>query len=194
MSALTSTRSVRSATTIWILNTVYFNAYSIMPNRSELFESAITKVLKDEGGYVNHKNDKGGETAFGISKRSYPDVDIKTLTLEKAKDIYYNDFWKTGPYDALVCAPLAEKVFNTAVNAGNSRAFKLLQQAANACGASVVVDGAIGPKTIAAVNSLDGTQVLAAYRVQQANFYKSLVARDASQAVFLKGWLARAAS
>lgn len=165
-----------------------------MPNRSTLFESAITKLLKDEGGYVDHKNDKGGETAFGISKRSYPNVDIKNLTIEKAKDIYYTDFWKTGPYDLLTNAPLAEKTFNTAVNAGNSRAFKLLQQAANACGATLVVDGAVGPKTIAAINSLDGTQVLEAYRKVQADFYKGLVLKDPSQAVFIKGWLARAAS
>lgn len=170
------------------------NEFTIVPNRSPLFEAAIIKILKDEGGYVNHKSDKGGETNFGISSRSYPNVDIKNLTVEKAKDIYYNDFWKTGPYDSLTYAPLAEKTFNTAVNAGNSRAFKLLQQAANACGANVVVDGAIGPKTIAAVNSIDGAKVLAAYREQQANFYKSLVLKDSSQAVFLKGWLARAAS
>lgn len=165
-----------------------------MPNRSALFEKSIAKVLKAEGGYVNHKNDNGGETAFGISKRSYPNVDIKNLTVEKAKDIYYTDFWKTGPYDTLACAPLAEKVFDTAVNAGNSRAFKLLQQAANACGAKLIVDGAIGPKTIAALNSLDGQKVLSAYRTEQANFYKAIVQRDPSQSVFLKGWLARAAS
>lgn len=165
-----------------------------MPNRSMLFESAIAKVLKDEGGYVNHPSDPGGETNFGISKRSYPNVDIKNLTVEKAKDIYYSDFWKTGPYDNLVCAPLAEKTFNTAVNAGNSRAFKLLQQAANACGANLVVDGAVGPKTIAAINSLDGNKVLEAYRKEQAAFYNGLVAKDSSKKVFLKGWLARAAS
>lgn len=164
------------------------------PSRSASFECAVEKVLQAEGGYVNHKSDRGGETNFGISSRSYPNVDIKNLTVETAKDIYYNDFWKTGPYDSLNYAPLAEKTFNTAVNAGNSRAFKLLQQAVNACGASVAVDGAIGPKTIAAVNSLDGAKVLAAYREQQANFYKSLVLKDSSQAVFLKGWLIRAAS
>lgn len=165
-----------------------------MPNRSTLFESAIVKVLKDEGGYVNHPADPGGETNFGISKRSYPNVDIKGLTVEKAKDIYYADFWKTGPYDALVCGPLAEKVFNTAINAGNSRAFKLLQEAANACGAKLVVDGAVGPKSITAINTLDGTKVLAEFRAAQARFYNNLVAKDPSKKVFLKGWLIRAAS
>lgn len=165
-----------------------------MGNRSVLFEHAIIKVLADEGGYVNNSADPGGETKYGVSKRSYPNVDIKNLTVEQAKDIYYRDFWLTGPYDQIACGPLAEKVFNTAVNAGNSRAFKLLQQAVNKCGGNVIVDGAVGPKTLAAVNSLDGQAVLSAYRVAQADFYKGLVAADPSKGVFLKGWLNRAAS
>lgn len=165
-----------------------------MGNRSTLFESAIIKVLKDEGGYVDHPADPGGATKYGISQRSYPNVDIKNLTVEQAKDIYYKDFWKTGPYDSIAFSPLAEKVFNTAVNAGNSRAFKLLQQAVNACGGNLVVDGAVGPKTIAAINSRVGAQLLEAYRKEQAAFYQAIVARDPSQKVFLKGWLARAAS
>lgn len=165
-----------------------------MTTRSPLFEQAIARVLKDEGGYVNHPSDPGGETNFGISKRSYPNVDIKNLTVEQAEDIYYSDFWLKGPYEQMSFAPLASKVFNTSVNAGSSRAFKLLQQAITACGVPVVVDGAIGPKTIAALNSLDGQKVLDAYRAAQANFYKGLVASTPSNAVFLKGWLIRAAS
>lgn len=165
-----------------------------MGKRSALFEEAIVKLLKDEGGYVNHKNDRGGETNFGITKRSYPHVDIKNLTVEGAKEIYHRDFWATGPYDKIVHHALAEKVFNTAVNAGAQRAFKLLQQAANACGGKLIVDGAIGPKSIAAINALDGSKLLDEYRIEQANFYYMLVAKDPSQQVFLKGWLARAKS
>ena len=164
------------------------------PGRPAIFESAVTEVLKAEGGYVNHPADPGGETNMGISKRSYPNVDIKNLTVEQAKDIYYRDFWQTGPYDKIAAAPLAEKVFNTAVNAGNSRAFKLLQHAVNKCGGNVTVDGAVGPKTLVAVNSIDGQKLLAAYREAQADFYKGLVAADPSKSVFLKGWLNRAAS
>lgn len=168
--------------------------YNDMTQRSVLFEIAIEKVLKDEGGYVNHPSDPGGETKYGISKRSYPNVDIKNLTIEGAKDIYYTDFWKTGPYEKMSYSHLAEKVFNTAVNTGNSRAFKFLQQAANELGASLVVDGAIGPKTLAAVNAIDGPKLLNQYREEQAKFYQSLVARNPSQKVFLKGWLNRAYS
>lgn len=165
-----------------------------MSNRSPLFESAITKVLAHEGGYVNHPSDPGGETKYGISKRSYPNVNIRELTVEQAKAIYHSDFWKTGPYEKLTYGPLSEKAFDTAVNTGNKRAFQLLQQAANACGAKLVVDGVVGPLTLAAVNALPGERVLEQYRIEQANFYHSLVARNPSQQVFLRGWLKRAAS
>ena len=33
------------------------------------FEKAVERVLENEGGYVNHPSDPGGETKFGISKR-----------------------------------------------------------------------------------------------------------------------------
>ena len=41
------------------------------------FNEIIEVVLKHEGGYVNDPNDLGGETNFGITKRFYPNVDIK---------------------------------------------------------------------------------------------------------------------
>lgn len=42
-----------------------------------LYDEAFKEVLGFEGGYVDDPEDKGGETKFGISKRSYPYVDIK---------------------------------------------------------------------------------------------------------------------
>ena len=50
------------------------------------FNNIIEVVLKHEGGYVNDPKDLGGETKYGITKRFYPDVDIKNLTKEKAKE------------------------------------------------------------------------------------------------------------
>lgn len=161
---------------------------------SQKFLDAVTIVLKDEGGYVWDKNDAGGETNFGISKRSYPNVDIKGLTKDGAIAIYYTDFWCKGPYETLADSALASKVFNTAVNAGQSRAIKLLQQAANAQGAKLVVDGLAGPKTIAAINAMHGPSVLQSYREAQAAFYLAIIARDPSQAKFKNGWIKRAYS
>ena len=53
------------------------------------FEAAVDRVLGHEGGYVNHPNDPGGETNWGISKRSYPNVDIKALTREGVLRLCY---------------------------------------------------------------------------------------------------------
>lgn len=35
------------------------------------FREALEKVLKHEGGYVNDKNDLGGETNLGVTKNIY---------------------------------------------------------------------------------------------------------------------------
>lgn len=165
-----------------------------MPAYSDKFINAVNVVLKDEGGYVSDPSDRGGETNYGISKRSYPDVDIKNLTRDGAIAIYYRDFWCKGPYESIADAALACKVFNTAVNTGPSRAFKFLQQAANDNGSNLVVDGAIGPKSIAAINAMYGPNVLASFRKEQEQFYLNLIAANPAQAKFKNGWITRARS
>ena len=51
---------------------------------SAIFDHAVKEILRHEGGYVDDPVDRGGETKYGISKRSYPDLDIANLTLEQA--------------------------------------------------------------------------------------------------------------
>jgi lysozyme family protein len=60
---------------------------------SPYFLAAFALVVGEEGGYVNDPQDPGGETKYGISKRSYPNLDIAGLTLEQAQGIYYSDYW-----------------------------------------------------------------------------------------------------
>ena len=54
---------------------------------SAKFLLAIEEVLKNEGGYVNHPSDPGGATNFGITQRTYPRLNIRTLTVDQAKEI-----------------------------------------------------------------------------------------------------------
>ena len=89
-----------------------------------MFDKIIEFTLKYEGGYVNDPDDPGGETKFGISKRSYPNVNIADLTKIDAIKIYERDYWKAvdfGPMDDKVKMAL----FDTAVNcgAGTARRF-----------------------------------------------------------------------
>lgn len=90
------------------------------------WERAIAFVLRWEGGYVNDPNDPGGETNMGISKRSYPDVDIANLKRDQAVAIYQRDYWQASGADKLEW-PLSLMHFDTAVNAGVGRANQLLQ-------------------------------------------------------------------
>lgn len=65
------------------------------------FSEMIDVVLKFEGGYVNDPKDPGGETNFGISKRQYPNLDIKNLTKDQAKQIYFRDYYLKYDIDKL---------------------------------------------------------------------------------------------
>lgn len=111
------------------------------------FEDAFRLLIGHEGGYVNDRQDPGGETKYGISKRSYPREDIRNLTLERARAIYRRDFWDRVGAAALPW-PLAFALFDAAVNSGPEMAVKLLQRAAG-----VTDDGRFGPVTRAAVNA-----------------------------------------
>lgn len=164
-----------------------------MPNYSESFNEAFKRIMKSEGGYVNDPNDPGGETKYGVCKRSYPNEDIKNLTLDRAKEIYHKDFWSPFFYDK-VPHSLAEKVFDTAINIGNKKAFKILQKSANKFGANLTEDGVIGNTSLTAILNLDEAKLLAEFRIQQAEYYKELVKNNPKLNKFLKGWLNRAAS
>jgi lysozyme family protein len=126
----------------------------------DIFKTALDLILKHEGGYVNHPEDPGGETKYGISKRAYPDVDIKNLTPEQAGEIYYKDYWCKVQCDSLP-EPVALMVFDAAVNMGVRRAAKQLQKAASA-----TPDGVVGPMTIKAVRD--------AYRTSEEDFLQAL--------------------
>jgi lysozyme family protein len=92
------------------------------------FEHAIARVLGAEGGYVHDPADPGGETQWGISKRSYPSVDIKALTRDQAVAIYRRDFWDRLGADRLP-GPVAYQVLDFAVNSGIETAVRALQRA-----------------------------------------------------------------
>ena len=151
------------------------------------FDEIIDITLKHEGGYVHDPKDLGGETNFGIAKRFYPDVDIKNLTKDEAKDIYRRDYWIRNRVEELP-ENLRHIFFDMCVNQGRGRAVKILQQAANAKGAELKVDGGLGPKTIGAMKGVELDRVRA-YRVK---YYADLVTRKPDLEKFYFGWFRRA--
>src|SRR5690606_3461871 len=130
----------------------------------ERFLRAVEVVLRHEGGYVNDPHDPGGETKYGISKRSYPSLDIANLTREDAIAIYYKDFWQRHNYAQLQDDIVATKLLDMAVNMGPATAHRLLQEALVFLDYDIAVDGIIGPQTIRAANRADPGRLLRVLR------------------------------
>lgn len=145
------------------------------------FKKAVKYVIEDEGGYVNHPSDPGGETKYGIAKRSYPGLDIKNLTVSDAEKIYFDDFWTDAGVERLP-EHLRYQFFDMAVNHGPHNATKILQRAAG-----VSDDGVIGPNTLRSIKGLSNTRLAA----ERSRFFIRIVRNKPSQIAFLEGWINR---
>lgn len=148
------------------------------------FDLAFERLIGHEGGYVNDPQDPGGETNWGISKRSYPDLDIAALTREDARGIYRRDFWEAMKMDE-VDGAIAFQVFDAAVNHGIQTAVRMLQRAVG-----VADDGWVGPRTVTAVNSMSAPDVISLFIAERLDFWTKLSTWDR----FGRGWVRRAAN
>ncbi len=157
------------------------------------FNAAMVDLLAEEGGYSNDPDDPGGETKYGIDKATYPNVDIKNLTIDGAKAIYWRDWW--SPLLARGIPPkTTAKLFDVSVNIGKGRAYKFLQRAVFA-----TADGQIGPMTEQAIVAFPDAVTLpkdefirGCIRMQQYGYYEGLIAGNPGLRKYIGGWLARA--
>jgi len=156
----------------------------------------IAEILRREGGFVDHPDDRGGATNHGITQdalmqwrgRPVTVEEVHNLTEEEASDIYIARYVIAPGFDGIEHGPLTMLVVDCGVNHGPARASRWLQGAAG-----VTVDGMVGPVTLEAVNSQDGAVLYRAVLAERSRFYGRLIARDPSQAVFAAGWANRLA-
>lgn len=159
------------------------------------FETCLEYVLGNEGGYSNHKSDKGGATNRGITQSVYDDWRISSglgrqpvsgISNDEVKAIYLSRYWILGKCNRLP-APLDYVHFDGCVNHYIGQAARFLQRALG-----VTDDGHIGPVTLRAVeeemHAGNVESVCKDILTQREAFYRRIVERDPSQAVFLKGW------
>ena len=164
------------------------------------FERAFNFVVKQEGGYSNNPNDRGGETNYGISTRFIQANGIKIknvrdMTLQQAKEIYQVYFWNPLRIDGFKDDMVQLFLFDTAVNCGAGRAIDFLQSSINAL-AHIAVDGKIGPETIRTCNRItdkdsDRDTLIQLLRANRMGFYAHIVRTNESQRCFIKGWINR---
>lgn len=150
----------------------------------DAFDRALSVVLGHEGNDIltDDPRDSGGLTRWGISQIAHPAVDVRNLTREGAAEIYRRDYW-----DRLHCSelppPVALMLFDSGVNQGTKVATRFLQKAVGA-----LVDGELGPRTIAAVYRHPVSRVVRRFSTERIQHYLSL----GSFRTYGMGWLNRA--
>ena len=141
----------------------------------------IPRILKHEGGFINHPKDPGGATnrgvtigtlkRLGIDKDGEGDsdiVDLRQITESDAVRVYKRFYWDAVQGD-LLPAGLDYAVADYAVNSGPARATKALQKIIG-----VEVDGQFGPKTFAALAGLDPSALINALCSERLAFMRRL--------------------
>lgn len=169
--------------------------FANLPVDSITFDEAFKRLIGHEGGYSTDRRDPGNWTGgrvgvgtlkgtkFGLAANTYPNLDIKNLTLAQAKAIYKKDWWDKLGADGMHSA-IVFQLWDFAINAGKIRAIKELQQAVG-----VPADGIIGPQTLAAVNAHDLNDVILSLTAERLKFYTSL----STFKTYGKGWTNRVA-
>lgn len=171
---------------------------SAQPKTSR-FGACFDVVIGKEGGFVDDPRDPGGATNYGVTigtlrawrsddgKAGNDTVtvdDVRRLSIEEARDIYRARYWNVMRCDELP-AGLDLMTFDFGVNAGPSRAARLLQKAVAA-----EQDGSIGPRTIAAARAGSAREAISAMADARIEYYKGLD----GWAVYGNGWTNRTKS
>lgn len=164
----------------------------------------INDVIATEGGYVNDPNDSGGETKYGITKATAKANgyfgNMKDLPRDVAFEIYRRRYVVAPGFDKVIDldAAVGAELVDTGVNMGPSWAAKFLQRSLNALsGAGLVVDGAVGKRTITALTEYIAYRKAPGIKVLlkmlnslQCARYIELVESNQKNRTFIYGWIA----
>lgn len=158
------------------------------------FDESFEHVIGVEGGYVNNPFDHGGPTNWGITQdtlasfRGKPVTakDVQNLSQHEAKLIYRARYWNPLGCEEIESSLVASLLFDQGVNRGIGAAARSMQAMV-----LVNIDGMIGPKTIAKINSMQPNTLAFKFVCDAQEAYARIVQKNTSQAVFLVGWLRR---
>ena len=159
------------------------------------FKLAFDRAIKAEGGYVLHKveHDTGGATYAGIARNKNPQwpgwrwIDRG----ESPPDHLVSDFYRAGWWDPvrgdeIQSQDVAYSIYSFATNAGLKTSVRLAQAVVE-----VNPDGAVGSKTVEAINEMEPRLFLALFALARISRYEQIVSRDRTQGKFLLGWVRR---
>jgi lysozyme family protein len=163
------------------------------------FEVYGNKVLKLEGGYVNHPNDKGGPTKYGVilstwkqygyDKDGDGDIDVddlKVITEKDAKGVAKKIFWDYFQADKIHNQSLAEIIVDWGYASCRVNAAKKVQVILG-----VKADGIPGKETLKAINQQNASHLFEKIKEARKEHIERIVQVDPTQQVFYKGWMNR---
>lgn len=161
------------------------------------FNIALENTLKWEGEYVNHPDDKGGETNKGITLQTARDFgytgNMKDIPFDIIKEIYFRNYWLKVKCDKIDNQDIANNLFDSAVLHGQGRAGMFLQKTLNNIYHSdLVIDGIIGNITLSVLDTIiDIKDFVKEFKNIRIKYCEKVAESNQSQSVFLKGWINR---
>lgn len=164
------------------------------------FAPALDYLLNNEDRLRQYEvvSDPGGAAIAGINSSVWPTAYDNICRIPQNQrgpavaNFYLTEFWNVMRLGGLESQGVANRVLDEGVNAGPYTATRMLQQAANELGASLQVDGILGPKSMEAINAIDPERLLAAYRQARLKRYQDIAAKNPDRAKYLPAWEARA--
>ena len=148
----------------------------------------MDNIITQEGGYVNDKLDKGGETIWGISKKHNPDAWKNGPPSEEEARAIYLQKYVVGPGFHLI--PPSHRMTQAQLIdffvLSGYQATKNLQEILG-----VEADGMFGQQTLKALTGTDDKSLNNLLMIARAKMIGRIVKRDPSQVKFISGWLDR---
>ena len=164
------------------------------------FQKAYEYTLSNEGGWSNHKDDRGGATMMGVTLATYSrwlgrpatQEELRNISPTTVKSIYKEWYWDVNRLDEVKSFPISCAIYDIGVVSGPRTSVRIAQRTLKNLGDQfVIIDGCMGKATLRALNEADEKAFVQDFKKLVDAHFRGIVDRNSSQAVFLRGWLNR---
>lgn len=158
------------------------------------YEELVPYILRWEGGFVNDPADSGGATNLGVTIATFRQFygedktteDLIHISMKQWEHIFKTGYWDKFLGDAIRSQSVANIIVDWAWMSGVKRVTKRVQKILG-----VKADGIFGPKSLAALNACEPSNLFLVIKSARVDYYKEIIGVSPQKRKFLKGWLNR---